>query len=535
VVQTRVHFAPFFGGVTLELARLPTASSGCTSEMGSQETATPPGTKRGATISADTTSGGGRRSTRVLVAGVLAIAVALRFSTLGLQSYWSDEAATVDLLRGSFGHMLSALPDHERTPPLYYAVAWFWSRVFGTGEVGLRSVSAVFGVDTVLVAYLIARHVADERAGLIAGLLCAVSPLLVWYSQEARSYSMLVFLCAASVWLWLRASKSRSRASMVAWGIVSCLAILTHYFGSFIVLFEALFLLRTRRGEPVLLGVVALLAAAQVSLIPLALHQAHANEPNYYVTTTPLSTRIIDIPKRFLLGETGAPTAAALFGFALVILAGAAAWLLMTRANSVARRGAGPLLALAAFATVLPLCLAVIGLDFFAYRYLLATWVLLAVAAAVGLSTRAGLIGSAVAVGLAASLLTLTVTVDLTPKLQRADWAFSPTALKRPHWGRLIMVTPAFEGFPFQLYVPSAKGFFGHRIAVREVDVVEFRNPPGRQVPQLGRGFSRIDRVDHQKLSFIRYIAPRPEVITTKQVRPLAGESQAVLFQPGPA
>src|SRR5438105_12004213 len=273
--------------------------------MGLPEIATAPAAETGAMNFADTASPlGWRRSTSLLLGAVLVVAVGVRFSTLGLQSYWSDEAATVHLLKGSFGHMLSALPDSERTPPLYYAAAWVWSRLFGTGEVGLRSLSAIFGVVTVLVAYLIARRVAGQGAGLIAALLCAVSPLLVWYSQEARSYSMLVFLCAASVWLWLRASKSRSRASIVAWGIVSCLAILTHYFGSFIVLFEALFLLRTRRGEPVLLGVVALLAAAQVSLIPLALHQAHANEPNYYVTTTPLSTRIIDIPKRFLLGET---------------------------------------------------------------------------------------------------------------------------------------------------------------------------------------------------------------------------------------
>lgn len=97
------------------------------------------------------------------------------------------------LVRRSLGHMLSALPNSERTPPFYYVVAWIWSRVFGTGEVGLRSLSAVFGTLTVLLAYVIARPIAGERAGLIAASLTAVSPILVWYSQEARSYELLVF------------------------------------------------------------------------------------------------------------------------------------------------------------------------------------------------------------------------------------------------------------------------------------------------------------------------------------------------------
>src|SRR5881227_915414 len=105
----------------------------------------PPSTTGGAANDADTAPLGGRRSASRLLAGVLAIAVALRFSTLGLQSYWSDEAATVDLMRGSFRHLLNAFPESERTPPLYYTVAWLWSRVFGTGEVGLRSLSAIFG------------------------------------------------------------------------------------------------------------------------------------------------------------------------------------------------------------------------------------------------------------------------------------------------------------------------------------------------------------------------------------------------------
>ena len=37
----------------------------------------------------------------------------------------------------------------ESTPPLYYCMAWVWARIFGYGETGLRSLSAVAGVLTV--------------------------------------------------------------------------------------------------------------------------------------------------------------------------------------------------------------------------------------------------------------------------------------------------------------------------------------------------------------------------------------------------
>ena len=46
----------------------------------------------------------------------------------------------------------------ESTPPLYYALAWLWAKLFGDGEVGLRSLSAIVGTLTVPLAYLTARQ-----------------------------------------------------------------------------------------------------------------------------------------------------------------------------------------------------------------------------------------------------------------------------------------------------------------------------------------------------------------------------------------
>jgi mannosyltransferase len=84
----------------------------------------------------------------LVLAALTVLAALLRFPTLDTQSFWFDEAVTVTLVRDSLSGMLGALPDLESTPPLYYVLAWLWARAFGTGEIGLRSLSALLGTAT---------------------------------------------------------------------------------------------------------------------------------------------------------------------------------------------------------------------------------------------------------------------------------------------------------------------------------------------------------------------------------------------------
>ena len=96
------------------------------------------------------------RHLTALVALIL-LGAGLRFATLDLQSYWYDEAVTVGLVRMDLPGMLSAIYRHESTPPLYYVLAWGWCKLFGSGEVGLRSLSALFGTASIPVFYAAAK------------------------------------------------------------------------------------------------------------------------------------------------------------------------------------------------------------------------------------------------------------------------------------------------------------------------------------------------------------------------------------------
>src|SRR4051794_29668977 len=186
-----------------------------------------------------------RSRTFWIVAGLTVLAAALRFATLGVQSYHHDEIVTTSrILRGDFWQAMDAVGFSESAPPLYYAIAWVWTQVTGTGELGLRSISALAGVATVPVAYLVGIELRGHRAGLMAAALVAVNPMLLWYSQEARAYSLFALLCAVSLLYCARSLRRGRRRDFVAWGIASGLALGTHYFAVFPLAAEAVWLLR---------------------------------------------------------------------------------------------------------------------------------------------------------------------------------------------------------------------------------------------------------------------------------------------------
>src|SRR3954447_17819311 len=189
--------------------------------------------------------------------GITAGAAALRFSTLGVQSFWHDEAVTAGrVLHPGLGATLREIPSSEAAPPLYYVLAWLWTKLFGISEVGLRSLSALFGTATVPVAYAIGARLVSRRTGLLAAAAVAVSPLLVWYSQEARAYALLVLTSALMIWFFAAALQEPERRRWLWWwAAASSLALLSHYFAAFVVIPEAAWLLWRVRKRSVLIAV----------------------------------------------------------------------------------------------------------------------------------------------------------------------------------------------------------------------------------------------------------------------------------------
>jgi 4-amino-4-deoxy-L-arabinose transferase-like glycosyltransferase len=131
-------------------------------------------------------------------------AVGLRVRHLDRDSLWYDEVVTMRLARSAdFTELIAQLDQIDGTrAPFHPLLLRQWVRIFGPSELAGRSFSVVCGLSTVLMVYVLARRLYDEATGRWAAWLTAVCPPLVYYSQEARMYALLV-LATCSSWLFL--------------------------------------------------------------------------------------------------------------------------------------------------------------------------------------------------------------------------------------------------------------------------------------------------------------------------------------------
>ncbi|MDW8327730.1 MAG: glycosyltransferase family 39 protein [Anaerolineales bacterium] len=182
------------------------------------------------------------RSALSAVAIVL-LAAALRFYRIDHQSYWNDEGNSRVLASRDVPTILrNAAADVH--PPGYYLLLKFWREAVGESEFALRGLSALQGVLLVAVLYRLGREWFGPRAGLVAALLGAVNPFLIYYSQEARMYSQLALLSAASFWLFCRVQSARLGIGdwrwIAAYVLATTLGLYTHYAFGFVVLAQFL-------------------------------------------------------------------------------------------------------------------------------------------------------------------------------------------------------------------------------------------------------------------------------------------------------
>jgi 4-amino-4-deoxy-L-arabinose transferase-like glycosyltransferase len=448
------------------------------------------------------------------------LAAAIRLPTLAQQSYWLDEGYTVRLVRMSLSGMLHAIPRTESTPPLYYAAAWVWSRILGDGEFGLRSLSALAGIATVPVAWAIARRLGGTRVAAIAGLLVAVSPLLVWFSQEARSYALAALLATISVLSVVGWMQDGRPGWLAGWAVAAALGLATHYFVVFVVAPETVLLwLRRPPSDRRLAAATAVVAIVAVALVPLALAQRGTGHTDY-IAQGALGTRAVQVPKQLLLGYASPLQVFTAVLAGAIVLVGAI-WPLATDRETRAR--AWVPLVVGASCVLVPMALAVVGIDFLDTRNLLPALPALYVAGAIGfVSARAWPLGGVLAVALAVISLLVIALVDATPRYQRDDWRGAERALGAPA-GTRALVTPDTGLVPLQAYLPRLTALTGPA-AVRELDVIDI--PPqtpgnGKTVPArltgplpVPPGFRLQRAVYTRTYSALRYVAPRPVVVT---------------------
>ena len=395
----------------------------------------------------------------------------LRVVGLDGQSFWRDEASTVMALDGGLGHLFDWIGEQEAQPPLHFVLAWLWSQPFGLGEVGLRSLSVLCGTATIPVAYAIGREHA-ERTGLLAAALVATNPWLVWYSQEARSYALLVLLTAIATLALLRDRRW-------TWAAAAAAALATHYFAAFLLIPQALILLR-RRAWPALIAPAVIGAA----LLPLLVRQADGRVEGIERGT--LLSRIEDMAKHWIAGPFGTPVdVLGLIALAVVVAGvalGARWWLLLVPSA----------LAIAAPALLVP--------DHFSERYVVVALVPLLAVAAAGLHRP-----WPVAAGVAALFAGFTLNIAADEELHREDWRAVADGL-----GPAAVIVTADGERPLRVYAPETT-VLTRDTADRVVFVASWRFGRDRPAdPALPPGFTQTAREEGPTTTTITYEAAEP-------------------------
>lgn len=205
---------------------------------------------------------------RDLASALLLLATLTRLWNLKGPSLWMDDA---------FSHLFAVLPMETAWsamitdavhPPLYYLLLRPWLDLAGASEFALRFPSVIAGVLTVALVIRVGRQWLGRRAAGLAGLLLAVNPFHVWYSQEARMYALLGALALAVLAAFWEALRLRQTRSWIALEMLSGCAYSTHYFALFLPLVQFVYLLATfRRHHRALVRWTVTQAAA---FLPLA-------------------------------------------------------------------------------------------------------------------------------------------------------------------------------------------------------------------------------------------------------------------------
>lgn len=141
----------------------------------------------------------------------------MRIVTLAGQSLWRDEVDTIRFSSWAFRDLISGLTQQGHNGPLFFLLVRPWRILTGDSEFALRYPSAALGTLAIPVGYTLARRLGfSRRAGLLLGLLLATSPYLVWYSQEAKMYTLLWAVVTLAFVAYLKALAGQG----VRWWIV---------------------------------------------------------------------------------------------------------------------------------------------------------------------------------------------------------------------------------------------------------------------------------------------------------------------------
>jgi 4-amino-4-deoxy-L-arabinose transferase-like glycosyltransferase len=414
-----------------------------------------------------------------IVVAATIVAATLRLPFLGHQSLWLDEVFTREILGES---SLSGLWHHvrqtESTPPLYYILGWLTD---AHSAVAMRLTPALALTATVPVSYLAMRRLVGQCAALASSAITAVSPVLVSYATDARSYGLLVLTALLSVWTFAALLERTSWRRYALWTAAAITCVWTHYFGFFVFGAEAVVLLvMLPREWPRTAASLVVVAFCLLPLASLAATQA-CSERAAFIEGSPLNSRLAATTRQLAMGPNVPRAWLETIGLTLWCVTVVAGALLTLRSNN---RGTRALLAIAAITVGVPLLLALSGAEdrFYARNVILETPLAAALAAPVMLRLRA----APLAAYLALALLT-SMWVATNWRYEQVDWRDALARVETVNASAPILAITRFEAPVVQTYLHRSPTLPPGLMARQAWIVVEPTRAQGQRALGLAR------------------------------------------------
>ncbi len=176
-----------------------------------------------------------RKVTIVILATILFTAAVLRLYGLSF-GLWFDEIMTYVKYAGMpYGKIITTY-DSQNNHILYSLLAHSSFQIFGKSAFALRLPAVLFGVASIWAIYLLGREVSTRREALFSAVLLAFSYHHIWFSQNARGYTGLLFWTLLSSWLLLRGIREGWPKLWLLYAITIAFGAYTHMTMSFVVI-----------------------------------------------------------------------------------------------------------------------------------------------------------------------------------------------------------------------------------------------------------------------------------------------------------
>ena len=189
----------------------------------------------------------------LLFAALVGLGSFLRLYHFSDPELWIDEYVTQWIVQASTWHEVIQRAGLNHTQsPFYYVIAKLAVDILGPSAFALRLPSVLFGIGTLALAFPLGVTLFRRRhAAILAVAAFAVNHKLIWFTQEARSYSVALFFSMLSFLSYVKLLEADRWAWRVAYILSTTAAYYAHPLFALIVLVHIVHLFCTRGWEAV--------------------------------------------------------------------------------------------------------------------------------------------------------------------------------------------------------------------------------------------------------------------------------------------